>query len=83
MDNGLFEEIGMNAFDKVSTGSRGHGKTDTTITSSTLMSIPPPRDRRSSMAVRLGAVGQPEQAASLLIDVKTKELTDKIAELTQ
>ena len=81
MDNGIFEEIAMNAFERVSSGSRGHGKTDTKTTSSTLMSMPT-RDRRSSMAVRLGAIGQPEQTASLLNDVKSKELSDKIVELT-
>ena len=42
----------------------------------------PTRDRRNSMAVRLGAIGQPEQTASLLNDVKSKELSDKIVELT-
>lgn len=65
--------------DKLSTGS-GDLKTAPMAHPTSIQGLLA-RDRRNSLAIRLGAQGLTEQAANVLADVRYKELTDKIQEL--
>ncbi len=80
-DNGMFEDLVKDTMDKLSNGTHGEGRTAATTN---FLSAPGgARDRRASMALRLGTSGHSEHKDQLLSDSRVRELTDKVAELTQ
>lgn len=77
-DNNLFDELVRDSMDKLSNHSNENRRT--TAASNSMPATLIPKDRRGSLAIR-GLGG--EQKDQLLADAKVRELTSKIAELSQ
>lgn len=80
-DNGFFEDLVKDSLDNKSNGTNENSRTAATTN---FLSAPGgARDRRASLALRMGNVGQSDHKDQLLSDTRVRELTDRVAELTQ